>query len=222
VSPTLTASPAARAPAAPLRGLDVRTVSIRDLPSASSLLGAGLGEGFIDPLSLVTYADELGCTDRFALIASDTDTGRDLGVILADAPANVADMRALLPDRRAADRILNLLPGARPGRLGLIRSVAVTPGARRAGIGSRLVLEAVAGLRAAGAHEALSLGWSRAGQVPIRSPLQVAGLRAVGVLPHLWLEDSLVRGYDCEQCPNGQCRCEGVVFANPSLARAAA
>jgi GNAT superfamily N-acetyltransferase len=214
VSPASTAQPTTRTVGSSQRATQTHPLDLNGLPSATDLLDAALGAGFIDPISLLTYAIETGCEDRFGLLSSDPGTGQHQGVALIDAPVDADSFRSLMPDGHAADRILRMLPGLRPdlGSVGVIRTIAVATGARRSGVGSVLVREATDRLRAMGVERVVSLGWARTSSCPIQTPLLGAGFTAAGVLPHLWLEDSLARGYTCPACPNGHCRCAAVVF----------
>lgn len=215
MSPTLTDPRATRTAGSSQLATQTHPLALSGLLSAAEMLDAALGTGFIDPISLLTYAAEMGCEDRFGLLSNDPGTGEQQGVTLIDTPSDADSFRSLMPDGHAADRILRLLPGLRPdlGRLGVVRTVAVAPGARRSGVGSVLVRAAMDRLRAIGVERVVSLGWARASSCPIQTPLLEAGFTSAGLLPHLWLEDSLARAYTCPACPNGHCRCAAVVFA---------
>lgn len=214
MSLTLVAPPAAPT-TVPATDFEIRSLHTADLPAAAALIDAGLGSGYVGPLALGSYAADMFCDGRFALVAEHPSTGKITGVVLFDAPVDVAGFESLLPDARAAGRVQALLPQVDPehGSHGLVHTLAVASVARAGGLGSLLVQHAVDTLVDEGAALVVALARVSSDRCPAHATLRSAGFTAMGALPHLWLEDSLARAYTCPHCPNGHCRCAAVVFA---------
>jgi len=89
----------------------------------------------------------------------------------------------------------------RPGRAGLIKSIAVAPASRGRGVATALIQRGLRELAEHGARAYYSLAWeSERGGCLLYGPLTAAGFRCALRLERFWYQDSLAHDYICPAC----------------------
>lgn len=186
-----------------------RTVPVRitglpkeDAGLALALLSRGLGEQYITEPDLSRY---LSTPDARAFAATDPETGRLVGVALAE----IIPLEAL---GNGTARIRAALNQPHLSSVGLLRSVTVLDGWRNRGIATRLAKHTTTWLDGRKPPLEISLAWVKPnGSCPAAGILESAGFEAATTLDSFWTEDSTSRGYDCPVCGN-PCRCAAKLY----------
>lgn len=172
-----------------------------ELDTATKVLNAGLGDGFVSAADLASYISP----DRLALAYR---TEHLLGVLTGQFFTDSGALVDTVP-KDMAKRFEALLP---TGPAGLIKSVAVNPAAQGQGAASTLIAKACAALMDMGSRTLVSIGWTDEDECHIEGALRRSGFTARGDINDFWYRDSVIHGYACPTCGFG-CRCTARIFA---------
>jgi GNAT superfamily N-acetyltransferase len=169
---------------------------------ALAALRGGLGQGFISDERFQRYVTgQGGAPYRAALAATDSGTGAVIGALLFE----VADASALRASfLNSGDQALGhpAIASLKPGRTGIITSIAVAPVARGRGVARALIQRGLRELTTHGAERAYALAWERADthDCMLCGALTANGFQLALRLDHFWYHDSLAHGYVCPAC----------------------
>ncbi|HLY32873.1 MAG TPA: GNAT family N-acetyltransferase [Ktedonobacterales bacterium] len=172
-----------------------------------AVLQAGLGQGFITKQYFLRYvAPQPRKPFRRALVALDEATTSVLGVLTIEIVGAKA-LRASFLDSyelARADANIRLL---RPGKTGLIKSIAVSPAHQGRGVATQLIAHGMKELANQGAEHLYSLAWvSGQSGCHLCGVLTALGFREIREIERFWYQDSLANGYTCLVCGH-PCEC---------------
>jgi ribosomal protein S18 acetylase RimI-like enzyme len=173
----------------------------RRFEQALAVLRRGLGQDFISTDRFMLYAAPRAPKPyRAALAAMDGVTGDVIGALTVEI-ASARTIRESFLDSYELARGHADIRRLRPGRTGLIKSIAVAPMSRGRGVATALIQRGLRGLAEHGARAYYSLAWeSERDGCLLYGPLTVAGFQSALRLERFWYQDSLAHGYVCPAC----------------------
>ena len=173
----------------------------RRIAAALAILRAALGQGFISDGGFLRYtAPGAARPYRAALAAVDGLSGEIVGALTIEIVSAQA-LRDSFLDSYEAARAEPAIRDLRPGRAGLIKSIAVTPASRGRGVATALIQRGLRDLAAHSAERYYSLAWESARDgCLLHGALTAAGFREVARLERFWYQDSVTHDYICPAC----------------------
>lgn len=182
----------------------IRTMEKDDIVTALAISDEVFGHGYTEEFFL-HWA--LSSSDDIPLVAE--IHGHTVGFALGQ----------LMSPHELAPIVRNEVTGNKRGKVGLIKTLAVTQSAQGLGLGSSLARTLLNQLSLKGATDVYSVAWEHGGVVPARKTLESHGLVEVARVPHYWREDSLEAGYACTACGEPPCSCSAIIFHTPIQTR---
>jgi N-acetylglutamate synthase-like GNAT family acetyltransferase len=170
--------------------------------SAFALLGAGMGNNYIDEAEFDGYLN--GASDGIVLGACmDSQLS---GVLLAKHLDKEAaeQFGTLAKNARSAVSLANL-------RLGILKSIVVKDEFRAQGIGTALSLRGIQHLKTMGCTAIIAFSWDSGEKSTSAGMLEAVGFHRISSVKECWKEDSIRRAYNCPRCGN-PCVCDAILF----------
>lgn len=173
---------------------------------------AVVDSGFSEESSL---ADQLAesIVDRRTPNLDDTVTHTDI-----DSSEIIGFSVGAVMDQDALRSYLNVSASELPDGLrhseavGVVRTIAVRDGFEQRGVGTAIVEDCIDECLERDATALCAIGWEDDGKVNIGGIMEHFEFDEADRLPEYWHDESLEKGYHCENCGSPPCTCSAVLF----------